>query len=238
MKKSEKEITIYAKVGNPAGLDQAIEIFDQEQAQNRAPNGRIRVRMERRRGGGDWTYELTTKENFSNGGGMQECEEDNEPINVRMYEMFKRVCDVFQRKVRYVFKVEHVTLNAPGLTGALEVPELKYEVDRFITASGEMSTWVKIDVEIDALMEAMQKANLDTEKPLDLKLKLSSLPFQPTDFFMEDPSNPKSKQLISAIFDTEFNRPVKPEMAVAAERIAPKTFRESMGDALIAAWKA
>lgn len=238
MKKSEKEITIYAKIGNPAGLQQAIEIYDQEQAQNRAPNGRIRVRMERKRGNPAWDYTLTTKENFTSGGGMQDCEEDTEVINLHVYEMFKRVCDVFQRKVRYVFKVEQITLNAPGLTGALEVPELKYEVDHFITATGEFSSWCKIDVEIDALMEAMQKANLDTNKPLDLKLKLSSLPFQPTDFFMEDPNNPKSKELISAIFDKEFNRPVKPELAPATERVAPKTFRESMGDALIAAWKA
>lgn len=202
----ENELVIYAKIGNREGLSQAVGVFHQEQAQIRAPRGRIRVRMERP-DDGEWSYVMTTKKGFKKVNGVQECDEENKDIDAGAYAMFRSVCDCFQRKTRYIFNIENISISAPNFTGTLTVPNMKYEVDVFFKADGTQSEWCKIDVEVDALHKALADAGISIGAlKTDLVVKLSQLPFQPKDAFMEDPNNPKTKELISAIFDNEFNR--------------------------------
>lgn len=207
----ETELVLYARVGNEAGLLQAAEIYDQEQAQVRAPNGNIRVRMERKRGESpDFRYELTTKHFTQTQDGIKSCEEKTEPCTAAQYEMFKSVCDQFMRKVRYVFYIENVSIKTPGMQAQLEVPGLKYEVDRFISKDGTFSEWVKIDLELDALYEALKKAGLDTSIAAPhIVSKLSMLPFDPQSAFYDDGSKEgPMRDLVTAIYDKQFVRPL------------------------------
>lgn len=216
---SEKELVIYAKVGDYEGLKKAQQIIHQEQAQQKFPGGRMRVRMERPDGVKDYTYTFTTKSGYSQADGLQNCEEENTPVDSKVYEMFKSTCKDFQRKTRFVFKVENIKVNTPGMEAELDVPELVYEVDVFYTTEGKFSQWCKIDVELDGLFAALKAAGIDTDKELDLKLQLSSLPFKPKDAYMETAADPKSKELTWTIYEKEFNRPLQVAApAVAVER--------------------
>lgn len=218
---NETEIVIYAKIGNEEGLKQAFKTIDQEQAQVRAPNGRIRVRMERDTSiKNDWVYTLTTKHKVNNVTGIASNKETTKLIDDEIYSMFKSVADVFQRKTRYVFKVENVKVQTSNMSGQITVEELFFEVDRFYTEKPdgtiEFSEWVKIDIEIDNLIAALKESGIDPDSlKMEIKVALSQLPFEPTSAFMEEPDNPKTKELISAIYDNLFNRKIK---QVATER--------------------
>lgn len=208
MSKLETELVFYARVGNPQGLEQASEIIYQEQAQVKAPVGRIRVRMEKRKGQADWSYNLVTKKGYTTNTGAQTSEEPEAvPVTAEVYEMFKSVCDQYMRKVRYVFKIEKITIEAPGLTGQLQVEGLCYEVDRFLTPDGSYSEWVKIDLEIDALNEALKTAGLTLDVRQHIVAKLSALPWQPEAAFHDDGSKDNAmRKLVDEIYAKEFIR--------------------------------
>ena len=216
----ETEIVIYAKIGNEEGLKQAFKTIDQEQAQVHAPNGRIRVSMERDTSiKNDWVYTLTTKHKVNNVTGIASNKETTKLIDDEIYSMFKSVADVFQRKTRYVFKVENVKVQTSNMSGQIYVEELFFEVDRFYTEKPdgtiEFSEWVKIDIEIDNLIAALKEDSYPDSLNMEIKVALSQLPFAPTSAFMEEPDNPKTKELIGAIFDNLFNRKIK---QIATER--------------------
>lgn len=209
----ETELVIYSRIGDVKGLEQAQEIIDQEQAQVRAPNGNIRVRMHRKRGEPNFTYELTTKHFTESDNGVKACTEKTQPINAEQYEMFKSVCDQFMRKVRYVFYIENVSITSKGLEGKLEVPKFKYEVDRFIGPDGQFSDWVKIDLELDELHQALKDAGLRVNA-LQLDCKISQLPFKPVAAFCDTgEKNGKMRDLVTAIYDKQFIRPLTPPKA-------------------------
>lgn len=238
---NETEIVIYAKVGNEQGLDKAFKVIHQEQAQVRAPNGRIRVRMERdAKLQNDWVYTLTTKHKGKAISGIASNKELNKLIDDETYSMFKSVADVFQRKTRYVFKVENVKIESANMSGQVTAEELNFEVDRFYVENEDgsiaYSEWVKIDIELDNLIKALKESGFNPDAlKMELKVVLSQLPFQPTNAFMEDPSNPKTTELISAIYDNQFNRAVK---HVSAEKHAlpVRGFKRNISNAFIKAF--
>jgi hypothetical protein len=208
----ETELVIYCRIGNEAGLAQASETILQEQAQVSGPNGKIRVRMSRSINEPAYSYELTTKHfHARNDVGVKACTETNKECDQQTYEMFKSVCDQFMRKIRYIFKIESVKIQAPGLTGELEVPDLKYEVDRFIGADGALSEWVKIDLELDALYQALENAGVKMDVAPEIVSRVTSLPFQPQSAFVDDGSkDTKLRELVSAVYSKQFVRPVPP----------------------------
>lgn len=218
MSKKETELVFYARVGNAAGLEQAQKTIYQEQVQIKAPNGRIRVRMEKSKGEEGYSYNLVTKRNFSKEGGVQVCDEPEAvTISAEAYEMFKSVNDEYMRKVRYVFPIESIKIEAPGLTGQIEVPGLCYEVDRFLTQDGAFSEWVKIDLEIDALHQAMEKAGISLDIEQHIVAKLSALPFDPQAAFHDDGSKGNAmRALVDKIYETQFLRRIagQPEQTV------------------------
>lgn len=238
---NETEIVIYAKVGNEQGLDQAFKVIHQEQAQVRAPNGRIRVRMERdAKLQNDWVYTLTTKHKGQAVAGIASNKELNKLIDDETYSMFKSVADVFQRKTRYVFKVENVKIESANMSGQVTVEELNFEVDRFYVENEDgsiaYSEWVKIDIELDNLIKALKESGFNPDAlKMELKVVLSQLPFQPTNAFMEDPSNPKTTELISAIYDTQFNRAIK-HVSVEKHALPVQGFKRNISNAFIKAF--
>lgn len=207
MSKPETELVIYAKVTKPEGLELATKIIYQEQAQIKAQNGRIRVRMEKNKGEENYSYNILVKTGYKKEAVQTAMESAPIDIDGNLYEMFKQASGEFMRKVRYVFKVEKVTIASPGLTGELTVDDLFYEVDRFIKADGSFSEWVKIDVEIDSLLTALNAAGLNAELKKEMIVKVSSLPFGPESIFIDDGSKDNSmRKLVDKIYETEFIR--------------------------------
>lgn len=212
MANAETELVFYARVGNPAGLEQASEIIYQEQAQIKAPNGRIRVRMEKPKDAAEWSYNLLTKTGFSTASGVQSSIEAKPvAISAETYERFKQVSDRYMRKIRYVFKVERASIEAPGFEGQLDVADLCYEVDRFINSDGALSEWVKIDLEIDSLLKALEKAGLSLDVQKHIVAKLSALPWKPVSAFFDDGSKGNSmRALVDEIYERQFIRKQAP----------------------------
>lgn len=202
----ETELVFYAKVGDYRGLLKAKKIIEQEQVQIKADLGRIRVRMERLSGEPEYKYNMLTK-HAKAVEGVQATDESHEvPITAEIYELFKSVNQEYMRKVRYVFDVEKIKIESEKFTGELEA-EVFYEVDRFIMQNGHWSDWVKIDIEIDKLLQAMKAAGLDESVDKHIVATLSKLPFKPTAVFYDDRSKSgPMRDLVSEIYDKQFIR--------------------------------
>lgn len=204
-KETERESTIYARITNPAGLWQAAEVLHQEQAQIKAPNGNIRVRMERKEGSSAWEYTLTTKHFTPTANGVKDAEEDTKVIDAKTYQMFKSVCKEYMRKTRFVFMVEKLVIEKPGLRAEIELKDIKYEVDVFYTESGEPSEYIKIDIELQNIKPQLDAAGIEL-KDLNLTARIGKLPFGPVAAFIDDGASGKKRELISTIYATQFLR--------------------------------
>lgn len=211
-KSNERESTIYARVSNPKGLWQAAEVIHQEQAQIKTPFGNIRVRMERPDGAKDWEYTLTTKHFNPSDKGVKDADEDTEGVSSKIYQMFKSVCKEYMRKTRFVFMVERLVIDKPGMQAVIELKDIKYEVDVFYKEDGQMSDYVKIDIELQNLKPQLEAAGIAI-KDIDLTARISRLPFAPVAAFIDDGSGGKMREFISMIYETQFLRKNKPASA-------------------------
>lgn len=211
----EQEVVIYAKVTNPQGFSEARQIVHQEQAQIKAPNGRIRVRKERNDKAVNWKYTLTTKSNYQNGE-LQTSEEETSRINESVYNQFFNVCDTFFRKTRYLFKIEKLKIKSKKIDAEVEISDVMWEVDRFIKSDGSYSHWVKIDVEVQSLKEKLQEIGLDPDVILELGLQVTSLPLGLQSIYHDDGGDDKKmRELTDLIYETQFIR--KNDQAAPAE---------------------
>lgn len=209
-KENERESTIYARMTNPSGLWQAAEILHQEQAQIKAPCGNIRVRMERKDGSKDWEYTMTTKHFSLAKGGVKDACEDTEKISAKQYQMFKSVCKDYMRKTRFVFLIEKLVVEKPGVKTEVELKDVKYEVDVFYKENGEASEYVKIDVELQNIKPQLDALGIDIGT-VNLTARVSKLPFGPVAAFVDDGSGGKMREFISMIYETQFLRKLTPQ---------------------------
>lgn len=211
-KENERESTIYARMTNPKGLWQAAEVLHQEQAQIKGPTGNIRVRMERKDGTKDWDYTMTTKHFSAAEAGVKDADEDTESITAKHYQMFKSVCKDYMRKTRFVFMIEKLVISKPGMQAEIELKDVKYEVDVFYTEAGEISEYVKIDIELQNIKPQLQAAGIDLNG-VDLTARISKLPFGPVAAFIDDGRGGKMREFISMLYETQFLRKNTPQTA-------------------------
>ena len=199
----ESELTIYAKIGNMEGLNQAAYIEKQEQAEIKTDIGKVRVRKIIQNGRVP-VYELTTKRPISLNA-VKKNRERNKKINEELYDIFIDVCPVFQSKTRYVFKSEKITIKRENFNAEITTSDLKFEVDVFTKADGSISEWCKIDLEIDAINKILKENNIGVE---DIKLVacISKLPFEPNNIIIDDgkEDDGEKKKLIDAIWKYEY----------------------------------
>lgn len=205
---NEKEVVLYARIGNYEGLKQAAQIIGQEQAQIKAYRGSVRVRKNTVGEGAAPVYEMTAKTPVSHDGLTKQMAEETTPINEDIFNVFMRGCDQKFVKTRYVFPIEKATIRASGMDAEVVLEGLKFEVDVFTTAAGKPSTWCKIDVEVQDLIPQLEAKGL-TIKDIDLRLKASSLPFEPQVCFVDngEKSGPL-RELVTTIYETEFITPI------------------------------
>lgn len=199
-KTKEQEFCCYAKISNPAGLDQAQDKEDQEQAEIKIDKRRkIRVRKTTKAGQAA-VYEITSKVATANKDAAQLVIEQTQPISPQAYELFKNICPSYNRKTRYFFKVEKASVVAKGVETVLQDLELVYEVDVFHNETNKESTWCKIDLEVQDLVDKLKELDL-LDGEYKLNVKLSSLPFAPSSILIDTEEN---SEKIAQLWKNEF----------------------------------
>lgn len=199
----EKEVVMYARIGNREGLNQAASSMKQIQAQLMGPRSRIRIRYEEKDGQPP-TCVMTTKKPVDHNG-TQVMKETNADVSKEALEVFMISCDQVFYKTRYEFPIERATLLTKDLRAEIEVTDLKFEVDVF-TVNGKESEWCKIDVEVQALIPQLEAKGLKlSDVELNLNVKISGLPFQPEAFFVDtgEKTGPM-RELVTMIYEKQF----------------------------------
>ena len=203
----EDEVTIYAKISNPDGLEQAYKVEHHIQASIKTDNGTIRVRHTqplRLNGneGGEETYVQTTKK-YTRSDGVKSSIEKNIPITKEQFDQFLEICEDYMSKTRYVFRVENLVIGGEG-GASIEAKDLNFEVDVFEKKDKTVSVWCKIDVEVQGLVKQLQEAGLKIDQ-VNLKIRIGHLPFAPVDFVLDDKDgNKDKKELIKELYKSEF----------------------------------
>lgn len=192
----ETELTIYAKITDLAGLEQATGKEEHIQAEIKTDSGRVRVRKTSK----DNLIELvqTIKTKASDNGLI----ETSTKIDDEFFKAFLSLCSEYMDKHRYIFETTNVSLTTAD-NKVIELPKLIYDVDCFTKDDHGYHTWCKIDVEIDTILEYFNEHNLYI-KDTALKIKVSHLPFKPVDAFIAENATNEQKQFIDKLYSECF----------------------------------
>lgn len=205
-KNSESEISIYAKIGEPEGLKQANHVEHQEQWEYRlpVPKGERGPKMRVRKTTIDGRSEcvetikipLDTAKSLDK---MAQVTEYPSVINEEYYQAWIKAFGTKGcKKTRYTFITTDVELTVGDQV--VQVPRLKYEVDVFLVNKDEASTWCKIDIEVDELLAYMAEHHPDI-KNVALVVKISHLPFKPTQAILGNDPDPEKDAIRRQLWD-------------------------------------
>lgn len=204
MANTEREITIYARVGDPSGLDQADAVEQHEQWEVRfpatgenAPKRRARVRETISNGVS--RFDETIKIDIEGETAVQSTVEVTTPIEADYFRAWKEhIGDRGVLKTRYTFHAKKVVVTIEDRE--VEISDIKYEVDIFRTESGERSRWCKIDVEIDSLLEFLDRKGISFDD-VEMVVKVTHLPFKPEQCFLHGAGNEDHDQSVKKFWD-------------------------------------
>jgi hypothetical protein len=202
----ENEITIFAKVGDFEGLKQADTFEEQIQITAKLGLGENTCRVRRSVLNDEVKYVYTFKvKDRSEHDSVTSMREHNVDVNESFYQDFKHIADYCQDKVRYIFNSEKITFSysVDNEDKVIEVPDIKYEVDVFKKPDGSLSEWCKIDIEVDQLMQYVDH-NYPDLKNVKLNIKISHLPFKPTDSWLKVDSDAEVMGRIDTLYQNEF----------------------------------
>lgn len=192
----ETELTIYAKITDLAGLQQATSKEEHIQAEIKTDSGRVRVRKTSKDNLVELVQTIKTKANDS---GLIET---STKIDEEFFKAFLSLCSEYMDKHRYIFEATNVKLTTTD-NKVIELPKLIYDVDCFTKDNGSYHEWCKIDVEIDAILEYFNEHNLDI-KDTALKVKVSHLPFKPVEAFIAENATDEQKAFIDELYNKCF----------------------------------
>lgn len=205
--KPETELVVYCKISYFEGLKEAVkkERHDQyeiKSSQELSGNkGCVRVRKTTDSDG--VKYILTNKVRTENDN-LSVAEEFNLDITEEQFEMFTKIAPSKTIKDRFIFLVKNVSVNKFGdETLQIEVPELKFEVDAFPKEDGGYHDWCKIDIEIDPLLEAINKSGKDIGE-FSLNIKVNHLPFKPLESFVGSEANDEQNKILDHFYQNIF----------------------------------
>lgn len=207
---SELEIVFYTKVGDPEGLNKADSVEDHVQLEARLGNGdKIRVRKTTGKhiSGVDnisyvFTVKRKSKDSIAKNNALQECTEYSTPVTKEFFDTFKEITEQSLEKRRYFFKNKSITLTLDGTPHPIVLDNVGYEVD-FFTTAGKTSEYVKVDVEVDSILEYLEKHFPDLNV-INFKIKLGALPFKPTDTIYPPQATQEQKDIVADLWDNKF----------------------------------
>jgi hypothetical protein len=204
MANTEREITIYARVGDPDGLNQADAVEQHEQWEVRLPvigeNGaKRRQRVRETISDGVSRFDETIKIDIDGETAVQSTIEVSTPIEAAYFEAWKQhFGERGVLKTRYTFHAKKVSVSVEGKE--IEIPNIKYEVDIFRTETGERSRWCKIDVEIDSLLDFLDRKGISFDD-VEMVVKVTHLPFKPEQCFLHSTGNEQHDQSVKKFWD-------------------------------------
>ena len=202
----ETELTIFAKIGNIEGLQQATSQEAQIQITAKLGLGDHTCRVRRSTKNDEVKYVYTFKvENGTGSDSVASKREHNVDVNEDFFNDFQIAADFKQDKIRYIFESEKITLSyhENDEDKVIDIPDIKYEVDVFKKADGQLSSWCKIDIEIDTMMQYLEH-NYPEIKNVKLNIKISHLPFAPGESFLASPSDATAMSRVNDLYETEF----------------------------------
>jgi hypothetical protein len=204
MANTEREITIYARVGDPDGLNQADAVEQHEQWEVRLPvigeNGaKRRQRVRETISDGVSRFDETIKIDIDGETAVQSTIEVSTPIEAAYFEAWKQhFGERGVLKTRYTFHAKKVSVSMEDKE--IEIPNIKYEVDIFRTETGERSRWCKIDVEIDSLLDFLDRKGISFDD-VEMVVKVTHLPFKPEQCFLHSAGNEQHDQSVKKFWD-------------------------------------
>lgn len=202
-KAKETEIVVYAKINNFEGLKEAQSVEEHLQYEAAFQNkGRSRVRRVTK--GDEVTYLFTMKIPTEEDDLFSTMEYTIE-VDVDFFNGYGLIADRKQHKTRYVFTSQKVdmTLASDHAEADVNLPQVKYEVDVYQNDQGETVDWCKIDIEIDGLLDHVADQLPETGIG-KLKLKVSHLPFEPTESILMTNATEDQQAFVKQLWDNHF----------------------------------
>ena len=130
---------------------------------------------------------------------VQSTIEVSTPIEAAYFEAWKQhFGERGVLKTRYTFHAKKVSVTMEGKE--IEIPNIKYEVDIFRTETGERSRWCKIDVEIDSLLDFLDRKGISFDD-VEMVVKVTHLPFKPEQCFLHSAGNEQHDQSVKKFWD-------------------------------------
>lgn len=201
-KKREDEIVFYAVMKNPEGLKLASDKESQEQWEIKKRRGRVRVRKVTKSDLAP-TFSLTFKTK-SNNAGIAGSIEDPFDCEEGMFNAFKNLAEEGMVKDRYFFPVTSVQITTDAGKQDVVVEDVFYEVDVFFNEDKSYNENIKIDLEMNKILDAINKA-MPNLGEFNLNVKLLNLPFQPTNVIISDANtSEENRAKISQLYETVF----------------------------------
>lgn len=204
VKQKETELVIYSKITNHDGFSKANAKENHIQLSSKFKNDvGCRIRKTTKNDKVDYLFTFKLKDKESN---IQTSEEFNTPVDETFFEGFKKVCDVYTDKTRYIFISDknELTFTEGEEKRVITIPNVLYEVDVFNKEDGTVSDWCKIDIEVDTILNFLEK-NHPELKNIKLNIKVSHLAFSPTDSIIDSDKTADQATFISSLWDNEFN---------------------------------
>ena len=202
-KAKETEIVVYSKINHFDGLEEAQSIEHHLQYETRFENkGRSRVRRVTK---GDQVSYFFTMKIPTDDAGLFSTTEYTVEVDVDFFEGFGAIATRKIDKTRYVFTSQKVdmTLASENTEANVNLPHVKYEIDVFNNDQGNPVDWCKIDIEIDGLLDHLS-AELPEAGIGKLKLKVSHLPFKPTNSILMTNASEEQQAFVKQLWDTQF----------------------------------
>lgn len=194
----EDEVTVYAKVGDFDGFKEADAVVNiQELSTYIDGKGKYRVR---RNTDGNGTTFIASIKGKASGDTVKRNIDHPAVVNAGFFEAARIVADQLTVRDRYVFNGSAATVKVDGKE--IMVPPFDFEVDVYMRHDGRESEWVKIDIEVNALTEALKSLGIAETDGVDLTIKVSHLPFKPQAAFISSDNNtPEEKEVIRRLWD-------------------------------------
>lgn len=203
---NETELVFHAKLASFEELLNAEKIELHVQFENTfITGGRARVRMTRPIKGGpteagdNFVFTIKNKVKLEDGV-TDSVVETNTPVDRNFYENFAPGAVRGMVKKRYSF-----TGQIPKFEGheGLALPPLVYEVDVFTNAEGKQVEWVKIDVELDTLIDVLKGHNL-TLADIRQKFTFDSLGLNMSGVFLAQDQTPEQGRLLDYLWKEQY----------------------------------
>ena len=200
----EIEIVIYAEIGDFEGLRRADFTEEHEQLETSFIKGQ-RCRCRKVTTDHKVEHFITFKIPTEGTEGAESYKEVTSFIDADFFEQFKAVAERSLKKIRYTFNSEKVELSVDNENErkTITIPNVQYEVDVYTGKDGGIINWCKIDIEVDSVLDYLNEKFPDIDG-LKLNLKVSHLPFKPTNSILSTTTNEDQQNFIHELWE-KFN---------------------------------